>query len=170
MGRIANLTGLALLIVGCCFLLLYWTGKYEFIPLLSLAPFIESRYAIPLSVEKAGFSPLFAYFLCVSLNLLVIPAVYGFMNLFFPLLSRKISIIRDIVRHVEEKAKGKEWTFPFLVLFVAVPLPLTGAYTATLIAYLLHLDWKKASLAISLGVLLAGFITLAIEVGISQLV
>jgi uncharacterized membrane protein len=167
MGRMANLTGLALLMVGCCFLLLYWTGRYEFIPLLSLAPFIESRYAIPLSV-KAGFSPLFAYFLCVSLNLLVIPAVYGFMNLFFPPLSRKISILRDIVSYAEEKAKGKEWTFPFLVLFVAVPLPLTGAYTATLIAYLLHLDWKKASLAISLGVLLAGFITLAIEVGISQ--
>jgi uncharacterized membrane protein len=162
MRKIADLVGLALLIIGCCFLFLYWTGRYELIPLLSLAPFIESRYAIPLSIEKAGLSPLTAYFLCTSLNLLVIPAVYGFMNLFFPPLSRRISLLQRIVHYAEEKVRGREWTFPFLAFFVAVPVPLTGAYTATLIAYLLRLDWRKSSLAISLGVFAAGLVALAV--------
>jgi len=168
MGKLVDLVGLALLIVGSGFLLLYWTGRYELLPLLSLAPFIESRYAIPLSV-RAGFSPLTAYLLCVSLNLLVIPAVYGFMNLLFPYLSRKIQLLQNLVRYAEEKARGRRWTLPFLAIFVSVPLPFTGAYTATLIAYLLHLDWRKSSLAISMGVLVAGLITLSMEVGLSHL-
>jgi len=170
MGKIADMIGLSLLVVGCCFLFLYWTGRYELLPLLSLAPFIESRYAIPLSVTKAGLSPLTAYFLCVALNLLVIPAVYGFMDLLFPPLSRRIPLLRRLVQYAEERVRGRRWTFPFLVLFVAVPLPLTGAYTATLIAYLLRLDWKKSSLAIGLGVLAAGFITLAVEFGLSHII
>ena len=170
MGKTADLLGVSLLIVGCCLLFLHWTGRYELLPLLSLAPFIESRYAIPLSVTKAGFAPLTAYFLCVALNLLAIPAVYGFMNLLFPPLSRRISLLQRLVQYTEEKVRGRKWTFPFLTLFVAVPLPLTGAYTGTLIAYLLRLDWKKSALAIGLGVLAAGFITLAVGFGLSHII
>lgn len=164
MGKRADLAGVLLLVLGSSALFLYWLGVKPCLPLLSLAPFVESRYAIPLCVE-VGYSPLEAYLLCIPLNLLVIPAVYGFMNLLFPHLSRKIDLLKRMVSYAEEKARGRKWTFPFLAFFVAVPLPMTGAYTGTLIAYLLRLDWRRSSLAISLGVVLAGLITLSLQAG-----
>lgn len=159
--------GLALLVFSFSVLLLHLLGS-TVLPLLSLAPFIESRYVIPLMVRE-GYSPLRAYLLCTFLNMLAIPAVHGFMNLIFPSLSGRVPLLRKLVSYAEKKASERKWTIPLLTLFVSIPLPMTGAYTATLIAYLLRLDWKKSSLAIIVGILVAGLITLSIEVGLSKL-
>ena len=56
------------------------------------------------------------------------------------------------------------WGLP---LFVAVPLPLTGAYTGTILAWLLDMNWKKAFPAVSLGVLVAGIVVLLITLGVT---
>ncbi len=164
-----DLVGVALLIAGCFFLFAYKLGLEIALPLLSLAPFIESRYAIPLSIELGGYSPFRAYLLCTSLNLLVIPAVYGFMDLLFPPLRGKIEFIGKLVDYASQKASKRNWTFPALVAFIAVPLPVTGAYTGTLIAYLLDLDRKKSAAAIALGVYAAGLITLGAVTGLKVL-
>ncbi len=55
-----------------------------------------------------------------------------------------------------------------LALFVAVPLPLTGAYTGTILAWLLGMDWKKAFPAVGLGVIVAGVVVLLITLGITS--
>jgi uncharacterized membrane protein len=52
-------------------------------------------------------------------------------------------------------------------LFVAVPLPLTGAYTGTILAWLLGMDWRKAFAAVGLGVIVAGVIVLLITLGVT---
>jgi uncharacterized membrane protein len=68
------------------------------------------------------------------------------------------------------KPKVDEYGFWGLALFVAVPLPLTGAYTGTILGWLLGMDWRKAFLAVGVGVLIAGvvvlLITLLIRLGI----
>ena len=71
-------------------------------------------------------------------------------------------------KKLEEKAKnGVYWA---LLIFVGIPLPGTGAWTGTLAASLLNLDFKKSVLAVMGGVLLAGIIMLLISVmGISFL-
>ena len=61
------------------------------------------------------------------------------------------------------------WTYVALGLFVGVPIPLTGAWTGTLIAWFLDLDRKKSIIAITLGVLMAGFIILALSLGFFKL-
>ncbi len=52
-----------------------------------------------------------------------------------------------------------------LLLFVAVPLPFTGAYTGTILAWLLDTDWRKAFPAVGLGVIVAGLIVFLITLG-----
>ncbi|MEM0022543.1 MAG: small multi-drug export protein, partial [Archaeoglobaceae archaeon] len=56
-----------------------------------------------------------------------------------------------------------------LTLFVAIPLPMTGAWTASLLAFLLGLNNLKASIAILLGILIAGIIVLIPTVGVAKL-
>ena len=55
---------------------------------------------------------------------------------------------------------------PALTLFVAIPLPATGAYTGTIIAWLLNLNYKKSFFAIAAGVIIAGIIVTALSTGI----
>ena len=67
-------------------------------------------------------------------------------------------------RKLEAKAgKGLYWA---LFLFVGIPLPGTGAWTGTLAASILNMDFKKSSLAVMAGVLLAGAIMLAASLGV----
>jgi len=51
-------------------------------------------------------------------------------------------------------------------LFVAIPLPITGAYTGTILAWLLGMDWRKAFPAVGLGVIVAGAVVLLITLGV----
>jgi uncharacterized membrane protein len=55
-----------------------------------------------------------------------------------------------------------------LALFVAIPLPLTGAYTGTILAWLLGTDWRKAFPAVALGVLVAGIVVLLVTLGVIE--
>ena len=61
---------------------------------------------------------------------------------------------------------GKLGVILGLALFVAVPLPVTGVYTATILAWLLGIDWKKAFPPIGLGTVVAGIIVLLITLGV----
>jgi uncharacterized membrane protein len=60
------------------------------------------------------------------------------------------------------KPKVEKYGFWGLILFVAIPLPITGAYTGTILAWLLDMDWRKAFPAVGLGVTVAGVIVLLI--------
>ena len=84
---------------------------------------------------------------------------------------RRYSFFEGIVSKMEGKVDKRRDTvdkygYWGLFLFVAIPLPGTGAWTGTLLAVLLHLDKKKSFIAISLGVLLAGIIMSILSYGI----
>jgi uncharacterized membrane protein len=139
--------------------------------IISLCPILELRGGM------IAASPLFlnveykrALVLCIIGNLLPIPFILLLLEHILNLM-RKHSPFNKIAFWLDTKAeknKHKIETAGFwgLVLFVGIPLPGTGAWTGSLIATALGMKFKKAFLAITLGVLLASAIMSAISYGI----
>ena len=130
--------------------------------LLSLLPISELRGAIPYGLAN-GLSIPTAFVFCVVLNALVCPFVYFFLRTVHGLFSRigwYRSFFDKVVERARVKVKSKVDRFGYLgiALFVAVPLPITGAYTGTLGAWILGMDPKKTFLAVLAGVVIAGIV------------
>jgi uncharacterized membrane protein len=142
--------------------------------ILSLLPVSELRGGIPLAVAH-GISLVSAYFLCVFANMLVIPFFYIFLktlhNLFYKVRIYQLVFDRYVHRTFNRaEKKVKKYGYWGVMLFVAIPLPVTGAYTGTLAAWLLKLDMKKAFWFLALGVLIAGVIvSIAVMTGVGLL-
>lgn len=145
--------------------------------ILTLTPLSELRIGLPLALiyAKNNFIPLFPVFLLILfLNLLLVFFIFLFLdhihNIFrripvYENLSKKyLTSIQNKVNRFEKKYK--RIGFLALVLFVAVPLPLTGAYTGSVASWALNLNRKKSILAISLGVLIAGLIIYLTTLGV----
>jgi len=138
--------------------------------ILSFLPIVELRAGIPMAI-LSGINPWIAFFLCVFVNILIIPFVFFFLDkVHVWLLSYnwyKKSINKTFERAKKRSEKVKKnmntWGMLALALFVAIPLPGTGAWTGTIVAWLLKLNRKKSFWAITLGVAIAGIIvTLAV--------
>ena len=136
-------------------------GKIIGLMLVSMLPIIELRGSIP--VGYAMKLPWYVTMFCSILgNLLPVPVILIFVVKVFDFM-KKHNILIKFVNKMEEKAmnrsekvlKGEFWG---LMLFVAIPLPGTGAWTGALIAALLKMNKKDAFLSIFLGVLIAGLI------------
>jgi len=139
--------------------------------ILSILPISELRGGLPLAIIYANQHsiPIALIFpLIVMANILAIFIAFFFLDRFHHLFL-KIKIYKKFFdRYVErfqkkaDKFENKYSAMGFLALtlFVAVPLPATGAWSGVLIAWLLKLDRKKSILSISLGVLIAGILVL----------
>lgn len=129
--------------------------------IVSMFPIVELRGAIPLGFVL-NMNPWLLYILAVIGNLLPIPFI---LLLIRPIIRwfLKTKYLRKLGLWLEAKAekhKGKVEKYEFwgLCLFVAIPLPGTGAWTGALIAAFLDMRMKKALPSIILGVLIAGLI------------
>ena len=140
-------------------------NKILFSILLSLSPISELRGGIVYGIAS-GIDPYFAFFVCTLANLFISPLLFLFLltlhNTLYKLKTYK-KIFNVYARHVWKKAKKYEkrhkiFGYFALSMFVATPLPTTGAWTATLIAFLLGLDKKKSIISISIGVIISGII------------
>ncbi|MBR1628340.1 MAG: small multi-drug export protein [Lachnospiraceae bacterium] len=153
--------------------------KYLQLFLISMVPLIELRGAIPISQSPLMNLPILpSYIVCIIGNMLPVPFIFLFARKvlewgqdkpviggFFSFCLRKG---HDGGRKLTEKA-GRG-TFVALLLFVGIPLPGTGAWTGTLAASILDMDFKSTILAVMLGVLLAGVIMMsASALGFSML-
>ena len=133
---------------------------------LSLLPISELRGAIPYALAN-GLSPVFVWVYCVGLNAAVGPLVYIFLSTFHRFLVR-FNWYRNLFERFVEGARKKlehkvsKYGYLGITLFVAVPLPITGAYTGTLGAWILGLDPKKTFLSVLVGVIISGTIVLSI--------
>ena len=130
--------------------------------LLSLAPISELRGAIPYAIVNNA-NPVFAYFYCVFFNSLIAPLFYLFIltihKLFFKLAWYRKLFEKFITRARDKIKKGVEkYGYFGIMLFVAIPLPLTGAYTGTAGAWVLGLEKRKTILAVTAGVVISGII------------
>ena len=152
--------------------------NYLIIFLISMVPIVELRGAIPVAVGMGmqGTELFWAYVICVLGNMVPVPFIFLF--------ARKI-----LIGGRDKKYIGKFFTFCYnkgekggkklqektgrglfiaLMLFVGIPLPGTGAWTGTLAASFLDMDFKKSIIAVMCGVLIAGVIMGAASLAVSM--
>jgi uncharacterized membrane protein len=130
--------------------------------LLCLLPIAELRGGLPYALA-GGVPPLPAYLLCVAANALVGPLVFLFLSSLHRLLDRWPAYHRLFERLVDRSRRRihsvvERYGYWGLMVFVAIPFPLTGAYTGALGAWVLGMRRWKSVLFITLGVALAGLI------------
>jgi len=141
---------------------------------LSFLPIAELRGAIPFAVARG--MPLFqAAVIAIACNALVGPVALIFLETFHKLLYRW-SFYAGIFDRFVAKARAKvhekveKYGYLGIMIFVAIPLPITGAWTGTLGAWILGLDRRKTMLAVAAGVAIAGLVvSLVVGLGIEAL-
>jgi len=130
--------------------------------LLAIAPISELRGAIPYAIIKKA-DPVFVYFYCVFFNCLIAPFFYIFISTLHKLLL-KIDWYSGLFEKFILKARDKikkgvdKYGYIGLLIFIAVPLPFTGAYTGTAGAWVLGLEKRKTLLIITAGLAISGLI------------
>ena len=144
--------------------------EYFYVFIISMVPLIELRGAIPIAqsikVANPAFSMPLAYVIIAIGNMLPVPIIFFFARKVLewgadkPVIGKFFSFCLEKGRKGGEKltekaGRGLYWA---LLLFVGIPLPGTGAWTGTLAASLLDMDFKKSIIAVMGGVALAGVI------------
>lgn len=140
-----------------------WGEMLEYIKLmfLSMVPVIELRGAIPLGIA-AGLNPVYLYITClIGSSIVAVPIVFLFKKIIEYLRHRKYfnKIIRWIDKKLEVRAKKlKTVSIVGIIIFVGVPLPTTGSWSAAALASILNMRVKYALLGIFVGNSIAGLI------------
>lgn len=146
-----------------------YVSKEVVVFIISMIPILELRggliVASLLQVPITTAVPL-----CIIGNIIPIPFILLFIKQIFKWM-KKIKLFRGLIEKLENRAMSKsdnikKYEFWGLVLFVGIPLPGTGAWTGSLIAALLDVDFKKAVLAELLGIVIATVIMSVFSYGL----
>jgi uncharacterized membrane protein len=135
---------------------------------LAVLPISELRGAIPFAAGS-GVPWYIAWPFCSAVNALVAPLCWLFLSTFHKLFLR-LTWYRSLFGRFVERARCKlkasvaSWGTLGIALFVAIPLPVTGAWTGTLGAWVLGLDKRKTMAAVITGVAISGGIVTAVTV------
>lgn len=151
--------------------------KYLITFFVAMLPLVELRGAIPIAVGL-GLPKLPSFIVAIIGNMVPVPIIYLFARKVLEWGKDKKYIGKFFTwcllkgekggRELQKKAgKGLFWA---LFIFVGIPLPGTGAWTGTLAASILNLDFKSTVLAVMLGVLMAGCIMMAISFGLFEVI
>lgn len=147
--------------------------KYFWTFFISMIPLIELRGAIPVS-QALQMPVISSYMICILGNMLPVPIIYLFARKFLEWGQDKKAIGGMCTFFIQKgtgagermQEKAGRGLFIALFIFVGIPLPGTGAWTGTLAASLLGLDFSKTVIAVMCGVLLAGVIMMAGSFGL----
>lgn len=147
--------------------------KFLIVFLVSMIPLIELRGAVPIAVTM-GLPEIPSLIIAIIGNMIPVPFIFLF--------ARKILVWGKDKKYIGKfftwclkkgekggkklQKKAGQSVYFALFLFVGIPVPGTGAWTGTLAASILDLDFKKTTIAVLSGVLLAGCIMLAISCGV----
>ncbi len=142
--------------------------------IISMIPIVELRGALLVAGPLFGIPMWQAVLVCIIGNMIPVPFILKFITPIFAWM-KTTKLFRPMVEKLEKKSMGKsdkiqKYEFTGLLLFVGIPLPGTGAWTGSLIASLLEVDFKKALLAVFCGVCLASVIMCIISYGIPALI
>jgi uncharacterized membrane protein len=144
--------------------------KYLIVFFWSMVPLVELRGAIPIAhginAADPAFNLLLAYIVIAIGNMIPMPFIFFFARTVLewgkdkPVIGKFFTFCLDKgekggVKLQEKAGKGLYWA---LLLFVGIPVPGTGAWTGTLAASILDMDFKKSVLAVIGGIALAGTI------------
>lgn len=149
--------------------------------LISMVPLIELRGAIPIAIGMDLGLPEWAVLIIALFgNLIPVPIIYlfaqkvlkwGEKSRWKPFKNFCVFCLEKGKKAGEKLLKkAKSGAYFALFLFVAIPIPGTGAWTGTLAASILDLDFKKSMLAVMLGVLTAGLIMLLVSLGVFKII
>lgn len=152
--------------------------KYFLVFIVSMVPLFELRYTMVTLVPALGVNYVIALIIGIIGNMVPVPIIYLFARKVLEWGKDKKVIGNFFTwclnkgerggKKLEEKAgKGLYWA---LFLFVGIPVPGTGAWTGTLAASMLKLDFKKTVLAVMAGVVFAGLIMMAISFGLFEVI
>lgn len=138
------------------------TKTYAITALFSFIPISELRGGIPYAYFN-GIPLIQAYIICVLINAMVTPVFFLFLETFHKLFY-KLTWYRKFFDKSVSRTRAKvgpkieKYGMAGLLVFVAIPLPITGAWTGTLGAWILGLNKRKSFLFILLGVMISGLI------------
>lgn len=154
---------------------MFW--KILIVLIISMIPLVELRGAIPVAVGMdLGLPEWLVLVIAILGNIVPVPFIYLFARKVLEWGSkRKWKPFKNFCNFCLKKGekagekllkKAKSGVYFALFLFVAIPIPGTGAWTGTLAASILKLDFKKTIIAIIAGILVAGLIMLAVSLGL----
>lgn len=137
--------------------------------LISMMPILELRGGMA-AARILNLNPYLSLLICIIANIIPIPLILWFITPVFDWFKKKKALKKFAdwcERHAKKNSdKIDALKYYGLFVFVAVPLPTTGAWTGCLIASLLGLDKKKSMIAAIAGIMVAGLIMLLITYGI----
>lgn len=149
------------------------SARELFIAMLISASPLEMKVGIPFAINL-DVDPILAYIFCCGANMLAFPISYWFFNKAHSgLFSRKWKYRRFSVK-MNRKAKDKtgdlvdKYGYWGLLVFVAIPLPFTGAYMGTLAAWVFNIEPKQAYKSVAIGNLFAGVLVTIFAVGFKE--
>ena len=150
---------------------LEFVGKELCVFFCSMIPIIELRGAIPLGAAL-GLPMWQSFLLAIVGNMLPVPIILLFVKKVLSFMSKcRVKLFNKVANWVyakAEKNKGKieKYSFWGVALFVGIPLPMTGAWTGTLVAAMLDMKFWKAILSAFIGVLVAGIVISLLSYGV----
>ncbi len=148
-------------------------GEFCFTAMVSMIPVAELRLGIPFGVARG--LPVWAACLAAVLgNMLPVPFIVVYIRRIFQWMRRRLPWLNSLVDKLERKAhlKGQtvtKYKYLGLLLFVAIPLPGTGAWTGSLAAAFLDMPLRKALPSIFAGIVIAGFAISILTFGVASL-
>ena len=144
--------------------------------LIAMSPIFELRGSIPVALGVYNLPIWSAYLISIIGNLvpvvfilLLLESVSGYLSKHFYFFNRFFAWLFERTRE-KHANKFERWQDFALVIFVAIPLPLTGAWTGSLCAFVFGIPFKKAFPLIAAGVIIAGLITTLASLGIINLI
>ncbi len=148
-------------------------GEFLFTVLVSMVPVVELRGGIPFGVAM-GLPVWVSYLAAILGNLIPVPFIIVYIRRVFQWMRRRMPRLNSLVDKLEEKAhlKGRtvnKYKYLGLAIFVAIPLPGTGAWTGALAAAFLDMPLRRALPAIFLGVLVAGVAISILTFGVTSI-
>lgn len=131
--------------------------------ILSMSPISELRGAIPVGVAL-GLDPLAVFMVAVIFNTLAYLPVYLGLKYAYGFFSSRWEWLANFVEGIREKRREVVEKYGLLgvMIFVAIPLPVTGAWTGTLLVWLFDIDFKRGWLAVLAGVIISGTIVMSL--------
>ena len=148
-------------------------GEFIWTMLVSMVPVVELRGGIPFGVA-AGLPVWLAWLAAVIGNLIPVPFIIVYIRRIFQWMRRKLPRFNGVVDRLEQKAHLKgatvtKYKYLGLAIFVAIPLPGTGAWTGALAAAFLDMPLRRAIPSIVIGVVVAGIAISIITFGVASL-
>ena len=148
-------------------------GEFLFTVLVSMVPVVELRGGIPFGVAM-GLPVWVSYLAAILGNLIPVPFIIVYIRRVFQWMRRRMPRLNSLVDKLEQKAhlKGRtvnKYKYLGLAIFVAIPLPGTGAWTGALAAAFLDMPLRRALPAIFLGVLVAGVAISILTFGVTSI-